>query len=343
VTPICTRLHRLLSVIDGAICTAAGLPIEAMVEAAGALTAPAHLLAAFVARLTAGADIRLDARDNLLHVVSGRARAALPTLPEADWPDFARPAPVCELALPAPDVADLLAGVAFAISDEVTRYYLCGAHLEAVRDEAGAWALRAVAIDGHRLAHREIAAAAAASAWPALIVPSKAVGVIIRLARAAEGDLKLAADATRLTVEAGATRLVTKLIDGQFPDYRRIMPQGGDRRLRLDRDATLAALSRILALADDKARGVKIDADDARVTLALATGVGDGRAVSEEIEADYEGEPITIGFNGAYLREMLDAIEADTALVTLSSPGEPALFTGPDRQRLRAVLMPMRV
>jgi len=167
--------------------------------------------------------------------------------------------------------------------------------------------------------------------------------VIIRLARAAEGDLKLAADATRLTVEAGATRLVTKLIDGQFPDYRRIMPQGGDRRLRLDRDATLAALSRILALADDKARGVKIDADDARVTLALATGVGDGRAVSEEIEADYEGEPITIGFNGAYLREMLDAIEADTALVTLSSPGEPALFTGPDRQRLRAVLMPMRV
>ena len=88
-TPICTRLHRLLSVIDGAICTAAGLPIEAMVEAAGALTAPAHLLAAFV-----------------LHVVSGRARAALPTLPEVDWPDFARPAPVCELALPAPKGSD---------------------------------------------------------------------------------------------------------------------------------------------------------------------------------------------------------------------------------------------
>jgi DNA polymerase-3 subunit beta len=207
-----------------------------------------------------------------------------------------------------------------------------------------------VATDGHRLARVEAACPAGAEAMPGIIVPRKAVGEIARLLDKAGSPARLAISASKLRLDIGGdaaaadVTLVTKLIDGTFPDYARVIPQGNARRAVLDIQALLAAADRVSTISTERGRAVRLAFADGRLKLSVTTP--DAGSADEEIEADYDGEPFEIGFNGRYLADILGALirrGADTVLLRMGTPGDPTILQSRDGADLLTVLMPMRV
>jgi DNA polymerase-3 subunit beta len=316
--------------------------LPAQVETAGAITVPAHTLADIVRKLPADAQITLeqDAKATSMTVKAGRSRFTMHTRPESDFPDITTGELTHRFALPAKEIVDLIAKVKFAISSEETRYYLNGIYLH-VTDLDGAPRLRAVATDGHRLSRLEMPAPDGAVGMPNVIVPTKAVGEIAGMAKDAEGDLTIEISTTKIRVSTGETSLTSKLIDGTFPDYTRVIPQGNDKLVTLEAEAFQRAIDRVATISSERGRAVKLSLSDAG--LALSVTNPDSGEAREELEPEYDGAPIDIGFNARYLLDVLDVLGGDTVLMKLADPGSPAVFQKRDGDSLLVVLMPMRV
>jgi len=330
---------------DALALTASDLDIEmtirlpAAIETPGATTVAAHAFAAFVQRLPEDADVALVVGDDGLTIRSGRARATLPTLPATDFPILAPLKDATGGAVDAAGFAQMLDVVAFALATDEGRYYLNGAHLHALEQDGRA-VLRAVATDGHRLAWAQIDRPAALADWPGVIVPRKSVGELQRLARAADGEMTLTCDSVKLRAVAGAATLTTKLIDGTFPDYHRVIPTQNNKRLRVDTARLAAALQRIVAVSDARGSVVRIDLDEDRLAVSLGRQET-GRAASEEIDVDWDAAPMTIGVNARYALDVIDALDVDEALIRLDSPGAPILLSG--RPDALFLVMPAKV
>jgi DNA polymerase-3 subunit beta len=344
-------LSNILLRADGPSLTlrATDLDIEAQsalpaeVATPGAITVPAHTLADIVRKLPAGAQITLeqDAKATSLTARAGRSRFVMHTLPESDFPDITAGELPHRFAIPAKTMVDLIAKVSFAISSEETRYYLNGIYLHVAEIE-GSPRMRAVATDGHRLSRLELPAPEGSVGMPGVIIPTKAVTEIARMAKDAEGDLTIELSTTKIRVTSAETTLTSKLIDGTFPDYERVIPRGNDKLVTLAAEDFAKAIDRVATISSERGRAVKLSLTDAGLSLSV-TNPDSGEA-REELEPDYDGPPIDMGFNARYLLDVLGVVgDGDTVLMKLADPGSPALFQRSEGDALLVVLMPMRV
>ena len=316
---------------------------DAEVSAPGETTVPATMLGDFVRRLPADASVTLDEEPGKgrLTVRAGRSRATLNTLPPADFPSFSAGEFAARFSLPANTLLRMIERVSFAISSEETRYYLNGIHLHLADGEDGPM-LRAVATDGHRLALQEIVAPEGAQGMPAIILPRKAVSEITRLAKVLnEEPVQIAVSATKIQMTAGVTTLTSKLIDGTFPDYLRVIPQGNGKLATIDHAALAAAVERVGAISTDRGRAVKFSFQSG--SLGLSVRNADTGDATDDLDIAYEAEPLEIGFNGSYVLDVLKVLPGAQARMALADPGSPTLITADGHPDFRAVLMPMRV
>lgn len=275
----------------------------------------AKLLSGIVAK--AGADVTMEHDGNTLTVKSGRSRFKLPTLPVEDFPDMASGDFAATFEA---DLSSAFASVAFAISTEETRYYLNGVYLEPTA---------ATATDGHRLAHTAVQL----PAFEPIIIPRKTVSLWPK------GSANVSLSSRMVRVQTADLTLTSKLIDATYPDYQRVIPQNNDKHVLVDKAAMQAAVARVATVSTDRSRAVKLDIAPGQIALSVR---GDAEA-TDAVEADYSGEPIEIGFNSAYLAEILSAVPGDTVRIALNDAGSPTLFTAPDVDGVVTVLMPMRV
>jgi len=273
-------------------------------------------------------------------VKAGRSRFQLPTLPRDDFPVIVEGDLPTSFELPARVLAELVDRTRFAISTEETRYYLNGIFLHVSDGE-----LKAAATDGHRLARFTLGLPEGADGMPDVIVPRKAVGELRKLLEEAlDGNVEvdLSASKIRFTLGGeGGVVLTSKLIDGTFPDYSRVIPTGNDKLLKLDPKSFYEGVDRVATIATEKTRAVKMGLEADKVTLSVTSP--DNGTAAEEVPADYRSEALEIGFNANYLKDILHQIEGDTVELHLADPGAPTLIRQDDKSPALYVLMPMRV
>ena len=316
--------------------------VPAMVSEPGATTVPAHMLYEIVRKLPDGAEIELATRSDgaTLDLKAGRSKFALQMLPESDFPDLTAGTFTHHFQLPAADLKRLIDRTQFAISTEETRYYLNGIFFHTVEKE-GALKFRAVATDGHRLAQAEVEAPHGSEGMPGIIVPRKTVGEIQKLVEDPEAKIAVELSDTKIRITFGAVVLTSKLIDGTFPDYGRVIPQGNDKELKVDRGEFAAAVDRVSTISSERGRAVKLTVGEGRLVLSVVNP--DSGSATEEVGVEYDSDPLDIGFNSRYLLDIAGQLETDTAVFRLADPGSPTLIYDYDQRNALYVLMPMRV
>jgi len=310
--------------------------VAAQVSQAGATTVPAHTFFDIVRKLPEGSQVELAASDGKMQVVAGRARFNLSTLPRDDFPVIAEGELPTRFELPAATLRQIIDKTRFAISSEETRYYLMGIFLHVADDK-----LKAAATDGHRLARITLPRPDGAEGMPDIIIPKKCVGELRKLLDEVEGTAEVSLSPTKVRFGLGSAVLTSKLIDGTFPDYNRVIPTGNDKLLKLDPKSFAAGVDRVATIASEKTRAVKMSVDRDKVTLSV-TSPESGTA-TEEIACDYGADNIEIGFNARYLMDILAQIEGDSVEVHLADAAAPTLLRENDASPALYVLMPMRV
>ena len=312
--------------------------IAANVTQEGTTSVPAHVLHDIVRKLADGAQVSLeqDGQAGQVTLRSGRSRFSLQTLPESDFPDLAPGEMSHRFDVAAADLRLLIEKTQFAISTEETRYYLNGIYLHVIDGK-----LRAVATDGHRLALADVAAPAGASGMPGVIVPRKTVSELLKLVSEASDAVTVELSSVKIRVSTGAVVLTSKLIDGTFPDYQRVIPQRNDKLMIVERDEFARSVDRVSTISSERGRAVKFVLGDGRLTLSVHNP--DAGQATEELLVDYEASPLEIGFNARYLLDIVSQLEGDTALVKLFDSGSPTLIQDREGAASLYVLMPMRV
>ena len=316
--------------------------ISAEVAPGGATTVPAHMFYDIVRKLPDGSQIVIEGSGDraVLSIRAGRSRFTLQTLPENDFPDLAAGDMSHSFKVPAADLKRLIDKTQFAISTEETRYYLNGIYLHTPAGAKDA-TLRAVATDGHRLAQVELPLPEGAAGMPGIIVPRKTVAEVQRLIETGEGDVSIELSAGKIRFTIGNVVLTSKLIDGTFPDYGRVIPANNDKSLIVDKKDFEAAVDRVSTVSSERGRAVKLSITGGRLVLSV-TNPGSGSA-TEELEVEYDSEPLDIGFNSRYLLDIAAQIEGEVAILKLADPGSPTLIQDKDAKGALYVLMPMRV
>jgi DNA polymerase III subunit beta len=310
--------------------------IQANVATAGATTVSAHTLFDIVRKLPEGSQVEINAAEGKMQLSAGRARFNLSTLPRDDFPVIAEGDLPTRFELPAATLRQIIDKTRFAISTEETRYYLMGIFLHVADD-----ALKAAATDGHRLARVTVAKPDGADGMPDVIVPRKCVAELRKLLDELEGTVEVSMSPTKIRFGLGSAVLTSKLIDGTFPDYNRVIPTGNDKLLKLDPKSFAQGVDRVSTIASEKTRAVKMNVDRDKVTLSV-TSPESGTA-TEELAADYGSDGIEIGFNARYLLDILGEIDGDTVEVHLADAAAPTLLRENDKSPALYVLMPMRV
>jgi DNA polymerase III subunit beta len=316
--------------------------IAAEVGPGGSTTVPAHMFYEIVRKLPDGAQIVLEASGDraVLAIRAGRSRFTLQTLPESDFPDLAAGDMVNTFKLAAGDLKRLIDKTQFAISTEETRYYLNGIYLHTA-GTAKAATLRAVATDGHRLAQVELALPSGANGMPGVIVPRKTVGEVQRLIEDSDAEVTIELSQGKVRFTIGDVVLTSKLIDGTFPDYARVIPLGNDKELTVDKKEFEQAVDRVSTVSSERGRAVKLSLSNGKLMLSVTNP--DSGSATEEIEVEYGSEPLDIGFNSRYLLDIAAQIEGEAAVLKLADPGSPTLIQDRDAKGALYVLMPMRV
>ena len=307
------------------------------VMTSGTTTMSAHLLYDIARKLPDGAEVEIAVNDGHAMVSAGRSSFRLPTLPVEDFPAISSNELPMNFSLTAADVRDLIDATRFAISTEETRYYLNGIYIH--KAESGE--LCAVATDGHRLAMTRQALPSGAAQMPSIILPRKAVSELRKLLDDFDGDVLIGLSETRAEFRFGVVRLTSKLIDGTFPDYTRVIPVGNDRIMQVDVSAFSAAVDRVSTIASEKSRSVKMGLRSGVLTLSASNT--DASSATEELEVSYDGPEMEIGFNARYLLDIAGQVNSNMVEFALADQGSPSLVRAPGDEASLFVLMPMRV
>jgi DNA polymerase-3 subunit beta len=313
--------------------------VEAQVETPGATTVSAHTLFDIARKLPEGSQVSLTAAEGKMLVVAGRARFNLATLPRDDFPVIAEGDLPTKFELPAETLKQIIDKTRFAISTEETRYYLNGIFLH-VSDDAQP-VLKAAATDGHRLARVTVPRPEGATGMPDVIVPRKCVAELRKLLDEVDGTVAVSLSPSKVRFDLGTAVLTSKLIDGTFPDYSRVIPTANDKLLKLDPKSFMQGVDRVATIASEKTRAVKMSLDKDKITLSV-TSPENGTA-AEEVPGDYSSSSFDIGFNARYLLDILGQIDGDTVEVHLADAAAPTLIRENDKAPALYVLMPMRV
>ncbi|MBB2971982.1 DNA polymerase III subunit beta [Mesorhizobium sp. RMAD-H1] len=314
----------------------------AMVEQAGATTVPAHLLYDIVRKLPDGAEVQLATNPdgNSLAVLSGRSNFRLQCLPQSDFPELTAGSFTHTFRLESSALKRLIDRTQFAISTEETRYYLNGIYLHAIENN-GALKLRAVATDGHRLARAELDAPAGCEGMPGIIIPRKTVAELQKLVDDPDVVVTVELSDAKIRFTIGSVVLTSKLIDGTFPDYQRVIPTGNDKKLTIDRQSFASAVDRVSTISSERGRAVKLAIADGQLTLTVNNP--DSGSATDELPADYDADPIEIGFNSKYLLDITGQLSGSDAIFMLADAGSPTLVRDTGDENALYVLMPMRV
>jgi DNA polymerase-3 subunit beta len=316
--------------------------IAADVSPGGSTTVPAHMFYEIVRKLPEGSQVAIEGSGDraVLSIRAGRSRFTLQTLPESDFPDLAASEMSHSFKLSAKDLKRLIDKTQFAISTEETRYYLNGIYLHTAGSAKSA-SLRAVATDGHRLAQVDLALPQGAAGMPGVIVPRKTVAEVQRLIEVPDGDVSIELSSGKIRFAIGAVVLTSKLIDGTFPDYGRVIPANNDKQLTVDKKDFEAAVDRVSTVSSERGRAVKLSIAGGRLVLSVTNP--DSGSATEELEVEYAADPLDIGFNSRYLLDIAAQIEGEVAVLRLADPGSPTLIQDKESKGALYVLMPMRV
>jgi DNA polymerase III subunit beta len=319
----------------------------ARVEGAGQVTAPAHTLYEIARKLPEGADVTLSytGEDPRLQVHAGRSRFNLPVLPAGDFPQMSADGLAEGISIGTDDLVRLIDKTKFAISTEETRYYLNGLYLHAVVED-GATKLRAVATDGRRLALAEMAAPEGFSGAPGVIIPRKTINEARRLLDDAGETVRMGVGPQKVRFGFDHAHMTSKVIDGSFPPYERVIPRDNARVLTLDNKLFEAAVDRVATISTEQSRAVRLAIESGRMTLTVRN-MDAGQAV-EELEIDYDGPPFEIGFNARYILDVTGQIGGDIVEFRFAEHAggatlmDPALVLDPTDPGVQYVLMPLR-
>ena len=316
--------------------------VPADVEAAGAITASAVTLFDIVKKLPDGAQISLDSmkEEGRLFIAAGTSHFELAVLPDQDFPTLSPDEADRSFAMPTADLRRLIDKTRFAMSQEETRYYLNGIYLHASTD-GDFPSFRAVATDGHRLARLDAPLPVGADDIPGVIVPRKAVLELRRLLDDANEEVAVAISASRIRFAFDDIVLTSKLIDGKFPDYSRVIPTENENEMRLNNADFRRAVDRVSTVSADKTRSIKLSMAEDRLTL-LVNNPETGSA-TEELSVDYSQSPLDIGFNAKYLLDIADQVDGEMAVLRFADAASPTLVQDAEDPQAIYVLMPLRV
>ncbi len=315
--------------------------VAANVSTPGATTAPAHTLHDIVRKLPDGADVELalNSEGTQMTVKSGRSQFKLSCLPVADFPEIGAGDLPSGFAIPAADLRALIDRTRFAMSTEETRYYLNGIYLHEAEQE-GVAVLRAVATDGHRLARFEMPLPDGCAGMPGVIIPRKAIGELRKLVDEAADEIRIELSESKIRFSFDHIVLTSKLIDGTFPDYKRVIPEGNDKIVEVDAKVLTNAVDRVSTISDGKSRAVKLTLQGKQMTLSASSA--ESGSATEEIEVNGDTD-IEIGFNAKYLLDITSQIEGEGCRLTLADSASPTIIQDNSDPSSLYVLMPLRV
>jgi len=322
-----------LDIVDAVEC-------DVMID--GETTAPAHMLYEIVRKLPDGAQVELDngANEDLMVLRAGRSKFTLACLPTTDFPEMASGDLAHDFDIAVGELKGIIDRTRFAISTEETRYYLNGIYIHAGENN-GMPIIRAVATDGHRLASVETPLPDGATDMPGVIVPRKTVNELRKLIDEATTTIRVSLSDTKIRFAFNDVILTSKLIDGTFPDYERVIPTNNDKMMELDCKTFAAAVDRVSAISTEKSRAIKLTINPSALTLSASST--DAGSATEELEVSYGADTIDIGFNSKYLLDIAQQIEGETAQFMLSDGGSPTIVRDSSDSSALYVLMPMRV
>ncbi|AHC73661.1 DNA polymerase III, beta subunit [Candidatus Endolissoclinum faulkneri L5] len=314
-----------------------------IVNQPGSITVPALTLYDIIRKLQKGSKIKLNMdKDSVnLSISAGRSKFFLPTLQVDQFPTLPNDEITVNFMLSAANVKSLIDRTRFAISTEETRYYLNGMYLHAIQAN-NISVLRAVTTDGHRMALMEIPLPESKSDIPPVIVPRKAIIEIRKLIDESEGWIDLAFSKNKLRFDFVDTVITTKLIDGNFPDYERVIPSSNDKIMRLECRSLKKAVERVVTISTAKSRSIKLEIN--KGNLMLSAKNLDNAWASEDMNVDYDSEPIEIGFNARYLLEITDQFNDNAIMLFhMADRASPAIVTNEKNDGATYVIMPMRL
>jgi DNA polymerase-3 subunit beta len=329
--------------------TATDLDIEiaesapAEVERGGQTTAPANYLYDFVRKLPDGAAVKFEVSgdDPRLSISAGKSRLHLPILPAGDFPSMPSDGFETKFEIEPTELGRLIDKTRFAISTEETRYYLNGIFFHTVADSGGQTVLRAVATDGHRLALADHPAPKGSQGMPGVIVPRKTITELNRLLDDASDLVEISVSPQKIRFALGDAVLTSKLIDGSFPEYARVIPKGNSKKLKIDNKAFAEAVDRVATVSAERSRSVRLAIEKDKITLTVNNP--DAGVATEDLPADYGDDAMEIGFNARYLLDVAQQIEGAEAVFELADSGSPTLVRDEADEHALYVLMPLRV
>lgn len=316
--------------------------VPATIGESGSTTVPAHTLYDIVRKLPDDVtlNIAMNEGKNAITISAGRSTYKLGCLPREDFPEMAVSKASNNFTVPASVLRNLLDRTRFAMSTEETRYYLNGIYLH-VADEAGEPVLRAVATDGHRLARFQVPLPEGAADMPGVILPRKAVLELRRLLDEAGEDIRIDVSDKMVRFTFDHVSMTTKVIDGTFPDYERVIPQNNDKYMEVDPKNFSRAVDRVATVAAEKTRAVKLSIKGKSMTLSANN---DNGSATEEVEVEYNTDAqIEIGFNARYLLDVTQLLEGTQCRFLISDSASPAIVQDNDDPSSLYVLMPMRI
>jgi DNA polymerase-3 subunit beta len=337
-------LGNLLLVADpeGLQVTATDLEVEIQssvkldVKTSGEITLPARKLIDICKALPEAASIELSIKDHKAQIRSGRSRFTLVTLPAADFPTVDKIQGDCEFSIPRNKLKELIDRTQFSMAQQDVRYYLNGLMLE-----IGNGRLRAVATDGHRLALCDMDVEIDASTARQVIVPRKGIQELQRLLEDSDEPVRVEIGTNHLRVRGEDVCFTSKLVDGRFPDYDRVLPKGGDKRVGANRELFRQALLRTSILSNEKYRGIRLNLETNNIRIQAHNP--EQEQADEEFEVTYQGPALEIGFNVTYLLDVLGTVRSEDVELTLSDSNSSCLIRQPGSEQYRYVVMPMRL
>jgi DNA polymerase-3 subunit beta len=310
--------------------------ITAPVAESGDITLPARKLLDICRTLPEEAELDVSVKNERALVRSGKSRFTLATLPASEFPVIDKIKSARRFSMPQNDLHTLIERTAFAMAQQDVRYYLNGLMLE---PDGGV--LRAVATDGHRLALCQMAADVGTGEQQQIIVPRKGVQELHRLLTDSDRAVQLELGSNHIRITTDDLRFTSKLIDGRFPDYQRVIPQQADKQLLVNRDLFRQALTRTSILSNEKYRGIRLDI--AKNKLKIQAHNPEQEEAIEEIDATYDNDSLVVGFNVTYVLDVLNVLDSENVEIQLNDANSSALIHQPGSEDCRYVVMPMRL
>ena len=338
-------LSNVLLVLEGNKLSLTGTDLEVEMvgrleveegSTGGEITVPAKKFFDICRSLPEDANIQFALNDQKVVVKSGRTRFSLSTIAASEFPAVEPGEDDVKLSCPQKEIRRLIEKTAFAMAQQDVRYYLNGMLWE-IRPDG----LRVVATDGHRLAMCTRAVTSDASATKQAIIPRKGVIELSRLVSDTDEAIELVFGANHLRATSEDFTFTSKLVDGKFPDYERVLPKGGDKIVIGERAVLKSAFTRTAILSNEKYRGVRLVLEENQITVVANNP--EQEEAEDQVFVEYSGETLEVGFNVSYLQDVTNVLDSDKIKITLSDSNSSALLEEPEASDSAYVVMPMRL